>query len=202
MKRTCIGCRAVTAPEELVRLVAGPEGELVFDLAGRSSFGRGAWVHPELRCLTEAGRGGVDRAFRQALGLSPAALVSQLRHAAARRAFGLIGAARRARHLQAGASAVEEAITRREVELVLVATDARASAHHVFLEPLIAAGRAQVFGTKAEFGACLSRPETALLAVTDAGLAREIRKAIEWTQLPEPKAGSARAGRAISSEAG
>ncbi len=71
MNRTCIGCRAVSAPESLVRLVAGPEGELLFDLE-RRAFGRGAWPHPEPSCLLQAARGGADRAFRQALGIDPA----------------------------------------------------------------------------------------------------------------------------------
>jgi ribosomal protein L7Ae-like RNA K-turn-binding protein len=173
----------------------------VFDLAGRS-FGRGAWLHPDPGCLAEAARGGIDRAFRAQLGVSAAALAQAFRKAADRRALALLGAARRAQKLEAGSSSVADAIERGRAELVIVATDARAAASHAFLEPLIAAGRAQAYGTKAEFGACLARSETALLAVTEARFAREIRKAIEWALLPEPKAASARAARTISSEAG
>ena len=201
MKRTCIGCRATSAPEDLVRLAAAPDGELVFDLAGRT-LGRGAWVHPLPACLAQAARGGVDRAFRRPFGLNPSVLAARLRKAADRRTMGLLSAARRARKIQADSGAVAEAIERGGVELVLVARDAPAAASHDFLEPLIAGGRAQAYGTKAEFGTCLGRQETALLAVTDARLAREIRKSIEWAELPEPKAASAKAARPISSEAG
>ncbi len=201
MNRTCIGCRAVSAPESLVRLVAGPEGELLFDLAGRA-FGRGAWLHPEPSCLLQAARGGADRAFRRAFGIVPSQFFQLFREAAERRALGLIGAARRAKKLEAGSSAVAEAIERGWAELVIVAIDARAAASQAFLEPWIASGRAQAFGTKASFGACLGRTDTALLAVTEPRFASEIRKAIEWTLLPEPKAPSARAARSISSEVG
>ena len=199
MKRTCIGCRAISAPEALVRLVAPPEGGLVFDLA-RRTFGRGAWVHPDPACLAQAARGGVDRTFRKPFGLNPSALTALFRAAASRRALVLISAARRAQKLEAGAAAVTEAIERRKVELLIVSTDAPALAAHDFLAPLIASGRALGFGTQAEFRICLGQIEAALLAVTEARLAREIRKSIEWAQLPEPAA--ARAARTISSEAG
>jgi predicted RNA-binding protein YlxR (DUF448 family) len=199
VNRTCIGCRAIAAPPDLVRLVAAPEGELVFDLA-RRTFGRGAWLHPDPGCLARAARGGVDRAFRQPFGLNASSLTALFREAANRRAFQLIGAARRAQKLGTGSAAVAEAIERREVELVIVAIDASAAAAHPFLEPLIASGRALAFGTKTEFATCLGRTETTLLAVTEARLAREIRRAIEWAQLPDPAA--ARAARTISSEAG
>jgi ribosomal protein L7Ae-like RNA K-turn-binding protein len=170
--------------------VLGPEGELLFDLAGRA-FGRGAWLHPLASCF-----------LKRSVGADAGALAAAFRQAAGRRALGLIGAARRAHHLEAGSSAVSEAAARGRVELVVVATDARAAANQAFLEPLVATGKAQAFGTKAQFGACLARPETALLAVTDARFAREIRKAIEWTQLSEPKLASGRTARAMSSEVG
>ena len=38
--RTCIGCRAAERPDELVRLIQAPDGEIVADLVGKS-FGRG-----------------------------------------------------------------------------------------------------------------------------------------------------------------
>ena len=123
VKRTCIGCRAISAPEDLVRIVAALEGGLVFDLA-RRTFGRGAWLHPDPACLAQAARGGIDRAFRQPFGLNPPALTALFRTAASRRALVLIGAARRAQKLEAGAAAVAEAIERRKVELLIVSTDA------------------------------------------------------------------------------
>lgn len=67
--RTCVGCRRRGPRSDLVRLVAGaggaPEGPtaLVVDVA-RSLPGRGAWLHPQVRCLELAERRG---AFARAL---------------------------------------------------------------------------------------------------------------------------------------
>jgi predicted RNA-binding protein YlxR (DUF448 family) len=201
MQRTCVGCRSVAEPAELVRLVVGPEGEVVVDLAG-GSFGRGAWVHPRPECLQKAAPAGLSRAFRAPIRLSPAELGERFRAAAQRRARGLIVAARRARKLEAGATVVAEAVTEHRAELVLVATDARASADFSWLEPLVASGRALAFGSKAAFGSWLGRSETALLAITDAGIAREAKQAILWTMLGGPHAPTTGAEQAVSSEAG
>lgn len=201
MQRTCVGCRSVAEPAELVRLVVGPEGEVVVDLAG-GSFGRGAWVHPRPECLQKAVPAGLSRAFRTPIRLSQAEFRDRFRVAAERRVRGLIVAARRARKLEAGATVVEQAVIERQAELVLVATDARASAEFSWLEPLVASGRALAFGTKAAFGSWLGRSETALLAITDAGIAREAKQAILLTMLGGPHAPTTGAAQAVSSEAG
>ncbi|MFL6142139.1 MAG: YlxR family protein [Labedaea sp.] len=63
--RTCVGCRGRTVAGELLR-VAVVDGELVLDLRRRVG-GRGAWIHPDLGCLTKAER---RRAFARALRVS------------------------------------------------------------------------------------------------------------------------------------
>ncbi|GGL95495.1 YlxR family protein [Nakamurella endophytica] len=60
--RTCVGCRRRAAVSELLRVV-GVAGELVPDHRRRLP-GRGAWLHPDRRCLDEAER---RRAFGRAL---------------------------------------------------------------------------------------------------------------------------------------
>ncbi|MGH9225859.1 MAG: YlxR family protein [Acidimicrobiales bacterium] len=61
-RRTCIGCRRVARPDELVRVVAGPDGGLV---VGRHLPGRGAWLCQDSpRCVELAGR---RKAFSRAL---------------------------------------------------------------------------------------------------------------------------------------
>ncbi|MDH2425202.1 YlxR family protein [Sphaerisporangium sp. TRM90804] len=63
--RTCVGCRVRTVKSELLRLVV-VEGEIVPDLRGRLR-GRGAYVHPALRCLELAERRrAFPRSFRVA----------------------------------------------------------------------------------------------------------------------------------------
>jgi len=152
--------------------------------------------------LQKAAPAGLSRAFRAPIRLSAVELGERFRAAAARRARGLILAARRARKLEAGATVVAQAVSEHHAELVLVATDARASADFSWLEPLVASGRALAFGSKAAFGSWLGRSETALLAITDAGIAREAKQAILWTMLGGPHAPTTGAAQAVSSEAG
>jgi len=60
-RRTCVGCRRVAHPSQLVRFVAGPDGPV--EGAGRP--GRGAWLCPEAACLERAlRRGALARALR------------------------------------------------------------------------------------------------------------------------------------------
>jgi predicted RNA-binding protein YlxR (DUF448 family) len=70
--RTCIGCRNRTAAAELLRVVvapdaAGPAGPVVVPDPRRRMAGRGAWVHPDQRCVELAVR---RRAFARALRVS------------------------------------------------------------------------------------------------------------------------------------
>src|SRR5260370_11271489 len=60
-RRTCIGCRSVRPPSELVRIRPGPDGSL----AVGSGPGRGAWLcRDQVGCLDAAER---RRAFERAL---------------------------------------------------------------------------------------------------------------------------------------
>ena len=49
--RMCTGCGEMKPKKELVRVVRSAEGEISLDLTGRKS-GRGAYVCPNLDCLT------------------------------------------------------------------------------------------------------------------------------------------------------
>jgi predicted RNA-binding protein YlxR (DUF448 family) len=60
--RTCVGCRQRADQTTLIRVVA--QGSTAVVDRGRSMPGRGANLHPDTRCLTEALR---RRAFARAL---------------------------------------------------------------------------------------------------------------------------------------
>lgn len=57
-----MGCGTKANPDDLVRLAA-PEGVVVLD-ADRRRGGRGAWLHPDPKCLAQAIR---RKAFGRAL---------------------------------------------------------------------------------------------------------------------------------------
>ena len=73
--RTCVGCRVRTEKSDLLRVVAVEGEALVPDRRGRLP-GRGAYLHPDLRCLDLAER---RRAFPRALRLTGPLDASALR---------------------------------------------------------------------------------------------------------------------------
>lgn len=178
--RTCVGCGAVVRAArdgELVRLVLGPDGDVVVDLAGRS-FGRGAWVHPARQCVEGAARRGLARSFKQQVKVSVEVLSERLELAVDRRVTGLLGAAVAARKVAAGHDMVAEAVGQGQACLVLLARDARAAATASWLEPLGQQGLLQRWGDKQTLGAALSRSDTAVIAVLDDGLASALSSAL------------------------
>ena len=52
--RTCIGCRKRDLDTHLLRVVLAPDGTHVVPDPRRCAPGRGAWVHPDMGCLTTA----------------------------------------------------------------------------------------------------------------------------------------------------
>jgi hypothetical protein len=67
-ERTCVGCRSIAGKRALLRIVRSEDGDLRIDRTGRAP-GRGAYLHPDTRCVEEALKRGLARAFR--VGLPP-----------------------------------------------------------------------------------------------------------------------------------
>jgi len=64
-QRTCVGCRAVLAKRELIRVVRTPEGVWV-DRTGKQA-GRGAYLHNQQSCWELGLKAGLERALKTAL---------------------------------------------------------------------------------------------------------------------------------------
>jgi uncharacterized protein len=70
-ERTCIVSRTVRPPDEMIRFVVGPEGEVVPDLKHRLP-GRGVWVSAEASAVAEAVRRQLfGRAFKAEVRTAP-----------------------------------------------------------------------------------------------------------------------------------
>jgi predicted RNA-binding protein YlxR (DUF448 family) len=171
--RTCVGCGKPDARDVLVRVVAADE-QVVVDLAG-GSFGRGAHVHPAPACIEAACRHGFSKAFKRSMKMDAKALAEQIGAAADRRIEGLILGARRAGHLAMGADAAAAALDE-GAELLVVAADAGTVASRAVFTRAVGDGRAVVLSNKARLGALLGREEIAVFAVTQAGIAAELRR--------------------------
>jgi ribosomal protein L7Ae-like RNA K-turn-binding protein len=159
----------------MVRVVLGPDRALAFDLSG-GGFGRGAHVHAH--CLEKACKGGFARAFKTAVEADEPALRAQLKEAAERRIVGLLAGARRAKRLAIGADAAVEAIA--NGAFAVVASDAGSIARRREVELAVKEGRAIAFGDKRTLGALCGLEEVALLGVTDAPLAQQVKRCMEW----------------------
>jgi predicted RNA-binding protein YlxR (DUF448 family) len=169
----------------LVRLIVGDDGEVVPDLGG-GAFGRGAWVHPRPSCVEGAVRGGLSRGLKIQVKASVEQVTTHLREAAARRTFSLLQAAQRAKRAAVGTTALEEAERDGRVELLVLASDAKASAQLPAVIRLGQQGRVRFFKTKAELGAAFKRDELALVGLLSPDLAQEVSRMISVSELEEP----------------
>ena len=78
--RTCVGCRKLAPAADLLRVVARaaePEGWAVVPDPRRRLSGRGAWVHRDRECLSQAEK---RRAFGRALRVSGSLDTAALNH--------------------------------------------------------------------------------------------------------------------------
>ncbi|MDD2443770.1 MAG: YlxR family protein [Desulfotomaculaceae bacterium] len=66
--RMCVGCQEMKPKKQLVRVVRTPDEKIEVDLTGKRS-GRGAYICPDLECLTKAIKGKrLDRALQRPVG--------------------------------------------------------------------------------------------------------------------------------------
>ncbi len=56
-QRTCVGCREVQGKRQLLRIVRRADGHVQLDPTGKAP-GRGAYIHAQLACWTQALSGG------------------------------------------------------------------------------------------------------------------------------------------------
>jgi predicted RNA-binding protein YlxR (DUF448 family) len=184
--RTCIGCAAASAPEELVRLVLDESPDaatpVVVDARG-GAFGRGAWLHARPECIAMAAKRGLARAFRREMAISPSALAAAISVAFERRLLGLVSGGLRAGHVVVGTEAVCEASREGRAPLVFMAADAEAAVRRREIIVAIGEGRALAWSDRAHLAKAVGRPAdalgegVALIAVTEPSLAAAARRA-------------------------
>lgn len=176
-ERTCVACRQRGERDELVRVVAGPDGGVALDPRAVKS-GRGAWVHPTKACVaTMVKRHAAERSLKVDVqrSLDAAALLAELRAAMAQRITSLLLVASRTKALAIGAEATDAAVAHGHAHLVLVAKDAGNGARSI----AEGARRSASYGTKQDYGALLGRGEVSLLAVREARIAAELATTVE-----------------------
>ncbi len=178
--RTCVGCRGVFAKDEVVRVVNGPGG-LVIDYREKLP-GRAAYVCPRAECVEAAlSKGQLSRALRSTVPLQAKeqfliTLVSLVRE----RIRSLIAMAQKAGMLVSGFSAVNDALRKGSVELIIFAEDV-ADGTREKIEDHIGSSviRQVVFSDKAEMGPLVGRELAGIAAITQKGFADAVWKEAE-----------------------
>jgi uncharacterized protein len=180
-RRTCAACRNEAGSIELIRWVRADDGRVYPDLGG-SSHGRGAWIHPQKKCLSRLQKS-LAASFKAQVTTSTEEGLELLGQAALHRASQLLGAAKRQNLLIFGADAVQEAYRRGEASHIVLASDAQAARKAGYLTDAVTRGRVVVWGTKSALGQAFGRGEVGILAVRDEGLATRLFGAIAMALL-------------------
>jgi predicted RNA-binding protein YlxR (DUF448 family) len=176
-ERTCVGCREATDADDLVRLVADPEGGVAVDLRGRLP-GRGAWVHVRDACLVSSVKQ-LSRALKQQVDATN--VPRDVRDAVLRALADGVTMATAGGALMGGRTVVDEMIAAgRAVEVVVAADAAERTVRDMDLSRLPEGRHAPVVTrvplTTDELGRMTGRGPRALLVVLDHPAAQHLRR--------------------------
>jgi predicted RNA-binding protein YlxR (DUF448 family) len=124
-ERTCIVTRARLSPDEMIRFVAGPSGDIVPDLRRRLP-GRGVWVTATAEAVSKAMKGGnFARSLKKPVS-APNSLAEDLDRLIEKDALQSLAMANKAGLVVAGAAKVEAQIGHGDVAALIHAQDGSA----------------------------------------------------------------------------
>ena len=172
--RMCAVTRKVLPESDLLRFVAGLDGEVVADLKARLP-GRGIWISLDHAIVATAVKRnvfarGLKHPVKPAAGLADT-VAGQLRQTA----LGRLGLARRAGAAIAGFSKVEAAVGHDDIEALLIASEAAEDGRRKMLQTL-----------RRRFGNAGDRPVFRLFTAAEIGLAMGRGDVIHAAVLPGP----------------
>ncbi|SMF74541.1 LSU ribosomal protein L7AE [Tistlia consotensis] len=184
--RRCLVSGERLPKEELLRLVVGPDGALVPDLAERLP-GRGLWIRPRRELVETAVKRRLFARAAKAPVTVPADLAEQLGRLLRRRTLERIGLAKRAGALAVGHDQVRAVLDSGRALSLIQASDGSISER----DRIAALGRGRNPGLvvwrllgSAELGEALGRATAVHLAVTDARMAarldRDLRRLADY----------------------
>ena len=124
-ERRCIVTRESRPKAGLIRFVAGPDGEIVPDVAGRLP-GRGIWVSADAAALRQAAGKGLFARAAEAPVRVPADLAERVEALLAQRLVEPIALARKAGQAVAGLEKTKAALVSGEAALLVQAADGSA----------------------------------------------------------------------------
>lgn len=179
-ERTCIGCRTVFSKDDVVRIVAGPCGPVV-DYREKMP-GRASYVCPNRECMEKACvRDTLSRSLKSKVpGVRAEDLLGEILSGARKKIVSLLTMAAKAGVLSVGFSAVDDALRKDRVKLLLFAEDISDGTREKILQQGDASSLKQMtIFTKIEIGAMIGREFAGVCAVQDAGFATALWKECE-----------------------
>jgi len=170
-QRTCIGCRQVFGKDAVVRIVAGPAGALI-DYREKLP-GRAAYVCPRLECIRKAlGRDNLSRALQVKTAVpDPDAFIGMLAGSIKEKIRSLLTMAAKAGSLAAGASAVDDALHKGRVEMLLFAEDLSDGTRSKLLSGSAQPSRQATLFTRDEMGQMVGRELVGVVGILEKGFA-------------------------------
>jgi predicted RNA-binding protein YlxR (DUF448 family) len=173
-ERTCIGCKKVLHKDDVVRIVAGHES-IVVDYRDKLS-GRAAYVCPKTECIKKAlTKEALGRSLRLKICLPETEVfIAQLKASIEERIKSLLSISLKAGKLAVGYSAVQDAIEKGRVELVLYAHDLSEGTKGKIAIPGTMPVRKAVLFTRDIYGSILNRESVGVVAILDKGLANAL----------------------------
>lgn len=179
-QRTCLGCRETKDKDELVRLVAGPDGFVVVDYKGNLP-GRGAYVCPKESCVREAFlRKQIPRVFEGARTEGAEELLGQLKKRVWERILSIISLSRKAGKVVDGREAVEKGMEKGTINLLVFAEDLSPLSFKEMKETCVKRGIVYyTYLSKDEMGGLIGKGERGALGIADASFSSLLGKEFE-----------------------
>jgi predicted RNA-binding protein YlxR (DUF448 family) len=169
-ERTCIGCRSILKKDDVIRIIAGPAGVLI-DYREKLE-GRAAYICPRVACIEKAlKKDTLMKALR--INVKPpdvSAFVSQLETDICEKIRSLLRITLKAGKLAAGYSAVQDALAKGRVALLLYARDLSAGTREKIAVQGQESVRQATLLTREDFGSILNRELVGVMAIMDNGL--------------------------------
>jgi len=168
-ERTCIGCRGVFSKDAVVRIVSGPSGPVI-DYREKLP-GRAAYVCPRWECIEKAlSRANLSRALHTNVIVPEIGVFMQALSSAVREKIrSLLTMAARAGMMAAGASAVDDALQKGRVEMLIFAEDLSEGTRHKLLTGGLPPKKQATLFTRDEFGQMVGRELVGVVGILDKG---------------------------------
>jgi len=178
-QRTCIGCRQVFDKDAVVRIVAGPAGAVI-DYREKLP-GRAAYVCPRLECIGKAlSRENLSRALQVKTPVPDAeAFIGQLAASIKEKIRSLLTMAVKAGSLAAGSSAVEDALQKGRVGMLLFADDLSEGTRKKLLSSVTHSVRQATLFTRDEMGQMVGRELVGVVGILEKGFADAVGTEVE-----------------------